>query len=128
MEQLVVDPENEIIEKMTLQEHISRLDPEIQNIFYNAYGETLESFPKELLKSEQMMERFFEILNMMDNAEQQKLILMRLGFVSGEPMLLQEVAEKLGITRERVRQIENKFMRRFHRPKRLTKPIRDFYI
>lgn len=81
-----------------------------------------------MLKSEQVTERFFESLNMMDNAEQQKLILMRLGFVSGEPMMLQEVAEELGITRERVRQIENKFMRRFRRPKRLAKPIRDFYI
>lgn len=127
MEQRVVDPENEIIEKMTLQEYISRLDPEIQNIFYNAYGKTLESFPKELLQSEQVTERFFESLNMMDNAEQQKLILMRFGVVSGTPMLIHEVAEELRITREYVRRIEYKFIRRFRRSKRLTKPIRDFY-
>lgn len=128
MEQLTIDPVNEIIEKMTLQEYISHLDPDIQNIFYNAYGKRLESFPKELLQSEQVTERFFECLYRMENAEQQKLILMRFGVVSGKPMLIHEVAEELGVTREYVRRIEDKFIRRFRRPKRLTKPIRDFYI
>ena len=117
--------ENEIIEKMTLQEYVSHFDPDIQNIFYNR--KTLESFPKELLNAEQLTERFFECLYMLDNAEHQKLILMRFGVVSGTPMPIPEVAEKLGITRECVRQIENKFMRRLRPPKRLTKRISDFY-
>lgn len=51
---------------------------------------------------------------------------MRLGMTDGQIHTMEEVGEAFGITRERVRQIENKVIRRgcgLHR----TKRIRDFY-
>ena len=127
LEQIIIDPEEEIIEKIILAEYISRFDPEIQTIFYDAYGKTLEAMPHTLLQSDLPMERFFEYLLMLKNPQSQRLILMRLGIVSGTPMTLQEIAEELGITRERVRQVENIFRRRMRPPARHTKRIRDFY-
>lgn len=42
----------------------------------------------------------------------QKLLLMRMGIVTGKPIIMEEVAEILGITKARVKQIENKFLRK----------------
>ena len=46
------------------------------------------------------------------NPREQRIIMLRFGFETGEPLTLEEVGEKLGITRERVRQIEEKALRR----------------
>lgn len=127
MEQLIVDPENEIIGRITLETYISDFDPEIRNIFYNAYGKNLENMPEGLLQTNISMERFLECLLMLTSIKAQMLILMRLGFVSGTPMTIQETAEKLEITRERVRQIESSFLKRLRPRIRCKKRISDFY-
>jgi RNA polymerase primary sigma factor len=46
------------------------------------------------------------------NPREQRIIFLRFGFETGEPLTLEEVGAKLGITRERVRQIEEKALRR----------------
>ena len=127
MEQLIIDPENEIIGRITLETYISDFDPEIQNIFFNAYGKNLESMPEALLQTNVSMELFLESLLKLTNTKAQMLILMRLGFVSGTPMTIQETAEKLEITRERVRQIESSFLRRLRPHRRYKNRIADFY-
>lgn len=55
-----------------------------------------------------------------------ELLMFRFGLEDGEPKTLEETAQKFGITRERVRQIENKLLRRPVHLRR-TKKIRDFY-
>lgn len=55
------------------------------------------------------------------------LLTLRFGLDGDEPKSLEETAEILGITRERVRQIESRILRR-HRPCRRSRPIRDFYL
>lgn len=127
MEPLIIDPENEIIGRITLETYISDFDPEIQNIFFNAYGKNLESMPEALLQTNISMELFLESLLKLTNTKAQMLILMRLGFVSGTPMTIQETAEELNITRERVRQIESSFLRRLRPRIRCKKRIPDFY-
>ena len=126
MRETNIDFENEIIEKATLEEHIKQFDPEIQNIFYAAYGKTLEAMPRNLLQSNLSMDRFLEGLLNLNNVKSQKIILMRFGFVTGSVMTLQEVAEALGITRERVRQIESMFMGRFRSHAR-HKKLNEYY-
>lgn len=126
MSEINVDFENEIIEKVTLQEYIRQFDSEIRKIFYNAYGKSLESIPQNLLQSNLSMDRFLEGLLKLNNVRSQKIILMRFGFVTGSPMALEEVAEALGITRERVRQIESMFIGRFRSHAR-RKKLNEYY-
>lgn len=54
------------------------------------------------------------------------VIRLRLGLTDGTPHTMDEVARHFGITRERVRQIENKFIRQGNRARR-SRRIRDFY-
>lgn len=72
------------------------------------------------------MERFLKGLLNLNNVRSQKIILMRLGIVTGSTMTLQEVAEDLGIARERVRQIESMFLRRFRSHAR-RKKLNQYY-
>lgn len=61
------------------------------------------------------------LLGMLENFDKRErnLILMRFGLMGGEPMTFEEVGRYFGVTRERIRQIESKLMRRLsHRNKR----------
>ena len=118
--------EDEIIGRITIKECIQKFDPEIQSIFYNAYGRNLETIQKELLCVIPHAEDLLQKLLDHGNVRTQKIILMRLGIVTGTPMTLDEVASEFGITRERVRQIENLVFRK-HRPLTRSKKISDFY-
>jgi len=126
MSEINADFENEIIERVTLEECIKKFDPEIRNIFYDAFGSSLEAMPQNLLQSNLSMDRFLEGLLKLNNVRSQKIILMRLGFVTGSTMTLQEVAETFGITRECVRQIETMFLRRFRSHARHRK-LSEYY-
>lgn len=127
MSEINANFEDEIIEILTLEEYIEKFDPEIRNIFYNAYGKSLEAMPHNLLQLNLSMDRFLEGLLGLNNVRSQIIILMRFGFVTGSSMTLQEVAEALGITRERVRQIESMFMGWFGPHARRATPISDLY-
>lgn len=126
MSEISTDFENEIIEKITLEGYIKQFDPEIQDIFHNVYGKSLEAMPQNLMQSNLSMDRFLERLLDMKNVRSQKIILMRLGFVTGLPMTLEEVAEALGLTRERIRQIESMFLRRV-RPHARRMKLSEYY-
>ena len=126
MSEISTDFENEIIEKITLEGYIKQFDSEIQNIFYNVYGKSLEAIPQNLLQSNLSMDRFLEGLLSLNNVRSQKIILMRLGIVTGSTMTLQEVAEAFGITRERVRQIESMIIGRFRSHAR-RKRLNEYY-
>lgn len=127
MSEISTDFGNEIIEKITLEEYIKQFDSEIQDIFHNVYGRSLEAMPQNLLQSNLSMDRFLDGLLSLSSTRSRKIILMRLGFVTGKPMTLQEVTEALDLTREQVRQIESMFMRRFHSHVRRRKKIIHFY-
>lgn len=127
MTEISSDFENEIIEKITLEEYIKQFNPEIRNIFYDAYGKSLEAMPQNLPQANLSMDRFLEGLLNLNNVRFQKIILMRFGFVTGSTMTLEEVSKALGITREKVRQIESMFIRRFSSHARRKRSISDFY-
>ena len=55
------------------------------------------------------------------------VVTMRFGLEDGIPHSLEETAEQFGVTRERIRQIDQKVLRKVLRPIRNRKRIRDFY-
>lgn len=54
------------------------------------------------------------------------VVLMRYGFWSGEPMTLEDIGKNFGLTRERIRQIEVKALRKLRNSAR-TNLINNFY-
>lgn len=117
--------EDIIIERISVQELVKKFQPEIQEILYNSYGAKLESLP-ERLNSKTEMEDMLELLLELKDVKSQKIILMRYGIATGLLMSLEEVANEFDMTRERVRQIENKFLRLAHRPLRRRKQLVDY--
>ena len=47
-----------------------------------------------------------ELLEVLDDRER-KIILMRFGLEGGKPEILEEIGKKFGVTRERIRQLQN---------------------
>ncbi|GAB4546992.1 MAG: RNA polymerase sigma factor RpoD [Anaerolineae bacterium] len=54
-----------------------------------------------------------------------RILRLRFGLVNGKAYTLEEVGEKFGLTRERIRQIEGKALRRLRHPRR-SRHLRDF--
>ena len=50
------------------------------------------------------------------NAREQQILKLRFGLETGSPMTLEEIGEKYGITRERIRQIESRALRKLRSP------------
>jgi RNA polymerase primary sigma factor len=67
--------------------------------------------PEEQLIDSDDLDRIFEHIGMLDDREAM-VIRMRFGLESYDPMTLREVGENLGLTRERVRQLENQALQK----------------
>jgi len=70
--------------------------------------------PSEIVSSAEMRGRVAEALHALDRRER-RVISARFGFGDGEPLTLDQVGEKLGFTRERIRQIQNSALRKLRR-------------
>lgn len=74
--------------------------------------------PMELVEDSQLAESVASFLSTLHPREE-KVIRMRYGFGGQEPMTLEEVGASFEVTRERIRQIEAKALRRLQHPVRL---------
>lgn len=81
--------------------------------------------PKTFYTDEESKERIIALLEK-SNEHEAEVLRLRFGLVDGKIRTLDEVSQELGITRERVRQIESKVLRRKYSLTR-TKKIADFY-
>jgi RNA polymerase primary sigma factor len=54
-----------------------------------------------------------------------RILRLRFGLHNGRPYTLEEVGQKFGLTRERIRQIEGKALRRLRHPRR-ARQLRDY--
>ena len=127
MFELAENLEDVILSKIEIEQCIKDFDPEIQEIFYDAYGKNLEAIPKELLYPGCRTEDLLMMLQKLRSVRSQKVILMRFGIITGKPMTLDAVANEMGITRERVRQIESLFLRSNRPCIRRRKPLDHLY-
>ncbi|NLB24066.1 MAG: sigma-70 family RNA polymerase sigma factor, partial [Clostridiales bacterium] len=71
-----------------------------------------------------LKEQILEVLDTLTDREQ-KVLKLRFGLEDGRARTLEEVGKTFDVTRERIRQIEAKALRKLRRPSRLNK-LQDF--
>ena len=71
-----------------------------------------------------LREQLEEVLKTLTPREEE-VLRMRFGLIDGKPHTLEEVGKKFDVTRERIRQIESKALRKLRHPSR-SKKLRDF--
>lgn len=80
--------------------------------------------PMEETYKSMLRDKIDEVLNTLSPREA-RIIRMRFGLDSGRAFTLEEVGEKFGLTRERIRQIEGKALRQLRHPHK-AKQLKDF--
>ena len=71
-----------------------------------------------------LREQLLQVLDTLTPRENE-VLLMRYGLRDGRPKTLEEVGKEFNVTRERIRQIEAKALRKLRHPNR-TKRLRDY--
>lgn len=80
--------------------------------------------PMETFNQMELHTALFNLLDTLDIKESQVLT-MRFGLDGNKPMTLEDIGHNLGVTRERIRQIEAKALRKLRHPSR-SKMLKDF--
>lgn len=86
--------------------------------------DTKRKTPVERIEHLSLTEEIDEILMTLTEREE-NILRLRFGFTDGEPRTLEEVGQVFGVTRERIRQIEAKALRKLRHPSR-NKKLREF--
>jgi hypothetical protein len=74
--------------------------------FGELVGDEDAQTPFELFREKNMRDELSELLEVLDDRER-KIIFERFGLDGGKPKTLEEVGKKFGVTRERIRQLQN---------------------
>src|SRR5882757_1360706 len=74
--------------------------------FGEIVGDEDAQTPFELLRDKNLRDEVSELLEVLDDRER-KIIFQRFGLDGGKPKTLEEVGKKFGVTRERIRQLQN---------------------
>ena len=80
--------------------------------------------PAEVASHTLLREQLSEVLDTLTEREE-KVLRLRFGLVDGRPRTLEEVGKEFNVTRERIRQIEAKALRKLRHPSR-SKKLADF--
>ena len=80
--------------------------------------------PSDVAESNMLKEQLIQVLNTLTPREE-KVLRLRYGLDDSHPRTLEEVGKEFNVTRERVRQIEAKALRKLRHPNRLKK-LKDF--
>jgi RNA polymerase primary sigma factor len=86
--------------------------------------DTLAIAPEDGATSGLLREQVDKVLGNLSDRERQVLVL-RFGLDDGNSRTLEEVGREFGVTRERIRQIEAKALRKLRHPSR-SKSLKDF--
>ena len=80
--------------------------------------------PVEAAAYSMLKEQLMEVLDTLSDREK-KVLMLRFGLEVGRPRTLEEVGKEFNVTRERIRQIEAKALRKLRHPSR-SKKLRDY--
>ena len=80
--------------------------------------------PAEVASLSLLKEQLDEVLGTLTEREE-KVLRLRFGLEDGRPRTLEEVGQRFEVTRERIRQIEAKALRKLRHPSR-SKKLKDF--
>lgn len=80
--------------------------------------------PADAFGQDELHSALMSVLHTLDDREAE-VIAMRFGLGGVKPMTLEDIGKKFGVTRERIRQIETKAMRKLRHPSR-SKMLKDF--
>jgi RNA polymerase primary sigma factor len=82
--------------------------------------------PYEYTVQEMVKRTLDEVLETLTDREE-KVLRLRYGLLDGKTHTLEEVGKEFGVTRERIRQIESKALRKLRQPSR-QKKLKDFNL
>jgi RNA polymerase primary sigma factor len=99
-------------------------DDEEESVLGDFIPDDSSPAPVELVTSQLLREQLADILSTLPPREV-RILQFRFGLLDGETYTLEEVGRKMGITRERVRQIETQALRRLRHPAH-TRKLSDF--
>ena len=80
--------------------------------------------PSDMAESNMLKEQLIKVLSTLTPREE-KVLRLRYGLDDGRPRTLEEVGKEFNVTRERIRQIEAKALRKLKHPNR-TKKLKDY--
>ena len=115
-------------ELLIWSEKVFSLDAPLSEQEENTLGDTIEDQrergPVEVADQRLLREEIHKILSQLTLRERQ-VIELRFGLLDGNDLTLEEIGKKLNVTRERVRQIEERAIRKLRYPQSI-RILRDF--
>ncbi|MBA3534453.1 MAG: RNA polymerase sigma factor RpoD [Ardenticatenales bacterium] len=117
-----------VLRIMSLSQEPMSLETPVGNEENSSLGDFIpdESLtgPVDAASRKLLKEQMLEVLDQLNKREKEVLTL-RFGLEDGQTRTLEEVGQKFGVTRERIRQIEAKALRKLRHPLR-SKKLRDY--
>ena len=121
-------PEEKVIEIQKINQEPVSLETPIGEEEDSHLGDFIEDegakSPSDLVSFAMLREQLLSVLNTLTPREE-KVLRLRYGIDDGRPRTLEEVGKEFNVTRERIRQIEAKALRKLRNPARLKK-LKDF--
>ncbi len=126
-EEMDMDPEK-VREIMKISQKTTSLETPIGDDDDSFLGDFIaddsDESPYEITSRKLLKENLIEVLSALSDRES-KVLKMRFGLDGKRPMTLEEVGTEFGVTRERIRQIEAKALRKLKHPSK-RKKLQDF--
>lgn len=101
-----------------------KIGPEADTQLSEFIQDTTSISPDQMASYELLKEQFAEVLDTLSERER-KVLELRFGLKDSTPRTLEDVGRVFGVTRERIRQIESKALRKLRHPSR-AKSLKDY--